>query len=235
MSACALKRIPFLALFAALAAALLFAVPMAQAVVSSGTVAGASGADLVAGTADADYNITFSTAGTDATTITITFPSGYDLTGGTPAIRRKLDATFTAPGGQSDRSPSILGGPWEVTAVTQATRAVQPDRAPSLVVRSMGTSIAPFGALGNTVVCATTVTCRERLGAAMVTGRRDAVQSSGRSTMRTVPSIGPRVPFMTVSAMLASASQRSRVPENRRRTPTGASRSRRVASMKRRH
>ena len=79
------------------AALLLVAVPKVEATVQSGTVAGVAGADLVAGTNNADYNITFDTTITaTATTITVTFPAGYTLDNAEAAITAGTDGAGTA-------------------------------------------------------------------------------------------------------------------------------------------
>lgn len=97
-------------------AALTGAVQSAQATVSGGSVTGNTAADLVVATADADYNVSFDTDITaDATTTTITFPTGYTITDGAIATSTGIcnDACGTAGeitvGGVSHTVSSITG------------------------------------------------------------------------------------------------------------------------------
>ncbi len=75
----------FLAIAAitAISGLLLAFIPNASATVSGGSITGNAAADLVVGAADADYNVSFDTSATStATTITVTFPTGYTITDG---------------------------------------------------------------------------------------------------------------------------------------------------------
>jgi len=78
-----MKKIVSLITVMILIAGALSVVPSANAVISGGAVTGATAVDLVAGTVNADYNVSFDTSITAiATTITVTFPINYTITDG---------------------------------------------------------------------------------------------------------------------------------------------------------
>lgn len=91
-----------------------FFINTAEATISGGSVAGSSSADLVAGTSDADYDVSFDTDINDqGNSLTVTFPEGYTITNGdlgTSVVKNS--------GGTLAGKISINGADWTVNTVT---------------------------------------------------------------------------------------------------------------------
>jgi len=108
----------------------------ANATVSAGAVTGNAEADLVVSTANADYNVVFDTdvgGANTATTITVTFPAAYTITGG-------------ALGAAAVQSSVGTGSNITANAIDVAVTGVAGDNGAKTIVLTIGATDLSLGA-----------------------------------------------------------------------------------------